>query len=144
MNAFVSVFSQAAAIRLMTVATFVSVLGMVGVGVASCCESKTAHDVIVVAACQDGGDDGLDVGGVEEFLADKSEEAVAGLTPCAKACKRLSDLSCPESQKLPGGRTCVETCKAVASISSFSPTCVSAAKDVAAVRKCPEVRCLQK
>ena len=102
----------------------------------ACCEPLPPRDAAVV--CIDSGDAGT----YETFEQDKSAEALGGVTPCAKACKNLSTLGCPESRKYPAGRTCVETCKAISTISSFDPVCVSSAKDVAAVRGCPQIRCL--
>lgn len=84
-----------------------------------------------------------DAGPVEQFGDDKSPEALGGATPCAKACANFAKLGCPESAKLPQGKTCVETCKSIASISSFDPDCVARAKSVDAVRKCPQVTCKQ-
>ena len=77
----------------------------------------------------------------EDFAADHSEEALAGVTPCARACRNLATLGCPESKKPAGGRTCVETCKAIAPISNYDPICVSTAKTVAEARKCPSLKC---
>lgn len=103
----------------------------------ACCEPPPPRNVVVT--CVEGDDAGV----VEPFEADQSPEAVGLSTPCARACKNLSTLGCPESAKLPAGKTCVETCKAIAPISSFDPECVAAAKSVAAVRKCPQVKCKQ-
>lgn len=110
------------------VALVAAALAMVG-----CREDIPPRTVTVV--CQD------DSGVVEQFDQDQSTEATALASPCARACKNLAVLGCPESAKLPGGKTCVETCKSIAPISSYDPECVSKAKSVEAVRKCPAVRC---
>ena len=68
-------------------------------------------------------------------------EALGLSTVCSRACKSFSLLKCPEAQKLPGGRTCIETCKEISAISSFDPQCVILAKTVIEVRKCPKVKC---
>lgn len=102
-----------------------------------CCQSTPPTTTVVVASCDP------DAGLVDEpFEADQSAEAMSLSSPCAKACASFSRLGCPESRKPAGGRTCVETCKAIEAASSFSPACVAAAASVEAVRKCPAVRCL--
>lgn len=101
--------------------------------VAGCPQEPPPRTVVVV--CND------DSGVAEDFSLDRSEEALGLSTPCAKACANLSKLGCPESARLPGGKTCVETCKAIAPVSSYDPDCVIKAKSVDAVRKCPSVRC---
>lgn len=103
----------------------------------ACCESNAPAPKTVVITCIDGGD----AGSVEPFEADQSPEALGVTSPCARACRNMSMLGCPESAKLPGGKTCVETCKDISTISSFSPQCVESAKTVDAVRKCPQVSC---
>ena len=100
-----------------------------------CCEPPPPRNVAIV--CIDGGD----AGAAEPFEADPSAEAVGLSSPCARACKNLSVLGCPESVKLPAGKTCVETCKSIAAISSFDPACVEKAKSVDEVRKCPQLAC---
>lgn len=99
------------------------------------CEQPPPHEVVVVCA------GGEEAGVPEPFDADTSSEALSLSTACARACKNFQTLGCPEAWKLPAGRTCVETCKAIAPISKFDPLCVEKAKSVADVRKCPEVRC---
>lgn len=99
------------------------------------CDPLPPRTVAVV--CIDGGD----AGAAEPFESDPSAEAVSLSSPCARACKNLSVLGCPESVKLPAGKTCVETCKSIAAISSFDPLCVEKAKTVDAVRSCPQVAC---
>lgn len=101
--------------------------------VAGCPVDPPPRTVVVV--CND------DSGVVEQFSEDQSAEALGLSTPCAKACANLAKLGCPESAKLPGGKTCVETCKSIAPISSYDPECVAKATTVATVRKCPSVRC---
>lgn len=101
------------------------------------CKPEPARDVVVV--CAEGGD----AGAPEPFEADPSSEAMSQNSACARACKNLSVLGCPEAWKLPAGRTCTETCKAIATVSKFNPLCVEKAKSVADVRKCPDVACKQ-
>lgn len=105
----------------------------IAAAVAGCYDNPPPRVVTIV--CQD------DSGVVEQFAEDQSAEATALSSPCARACKNLAELGCPESAKLPGGKTCVETCKAISPISSYDPECVIKAKTVAAVRKCPATRC---
>lgn len=100
----------------------------------SCCEPLPPRTIVI--SCQDG-----DAGAAEPFEADQSPEALGLSSPCARACKNLSVLGCPESVKLPAGKTCVETCKDIVAISSFNPACVERAKAVDDVRKCPQVTC---
>ena len=104
------------------------------VAATSCCEPLPPRTIVI--SCQDG-----DAGAAEPFEADQSSEALALSSPCARACKNLSLLGCPESVKLPAGKTCVETCKDIAAISSFNPACVERAKTIDDVRKCPQVTC---
>lgn len=99
------------------------------------CDPPPPRTVAIV--CIDGGD----AGSAEPFESDQSAEALGLSSPCARACKNFSILGCPESVKLPAGKTCVETCKDIAAISSFDPACVEKAKTVDAVRKCPQVTC---
>ncbi len=94
---------------------------------------------IVEAGKLDGGV--YEAGPGEPFEADQSSEALGLSTDCARACKSFSLLKCPEAAKLPGGRTCIETCKEIAAISSFDAKCVSLATTVETVRKCPKVKC---
>lgn len=122
----------------LTIITLVtSVLG-VSAGVAACCACPPPEPKNTVILCDR--DAGADIS-IENFEGDRSEEALALKSPCARACKQFSVLGCPESQKLPGGRSCIDTCKAIAPISLFNPECVAAATSVTAVRKCPVVRC---
>ncbi len=116
------------ALRLMVVAFFATFLG-------ATCEQPPPHEVVVVCA------GGEEAGVPEPFDADTSSEALGLSTVCARACKNFAVLGCPEAWKLPAGRTCVETCKAIAPISKFDPLCVEKAKDVVAVRKCPQISC---
>lgn len=104
--------------------------------VVSCCDPNTPPKTVVLT-CIDGGD----AGWAESFESDQSAEALGGATPCARACKNLSSLGCPESLKLPSGKTCVETCKDISAISSYNPACVERAKSVEAVRACPQISC---
>lgn len=113
----------------------IAVLSLTFALLPSCCEPPPPRTVVVT--CVEGGD----AGAPEPFEADQSSEAVGGTTVCARSCKNLSQLGCPEAWKLPAGRTCTETCKAITSISSYDPACVEKAKDVAAVRKCPQIAC---
>jgi hypothetical protein len=112
---------------------------LVLLAIESCCPTTPPSSTIVVTSCP--GDDS----GVfdEAFEADQSPEALGLSSTCARACSNLSRLGCPESRKPAGGRTCVQTCKAIEGVSSYSPACVAASADVAAVRKCPAVRCLR-
>jgi len=107
-----------------------------------CCAEPPPRTV-VVAACPSSEDAGVVVTPEEAFESDKSAEARGLLSPCARACSRLSVLGCPESRKPAGGRTCVETCRVIARVSSFDPKCVEAAINVETVRTCPQVRCLK-
>lgn len=100
----------------------------------SCCEPLPPRTIVI--SCQDG-----DAGAAEPFEADQSSEALGLSSPCARACKNLSILGCPESVRLPAGKTCVETCKDIAAMSSFNPACVERAKSVDEVRKCPQLSC---
>lgn len=100
----------------------------------SCCEPLPPRTIVI--SCQDG-----DAGAAEPFEADRSPEALGLSSPCARACKNLSTLGCPESVKLPAGKTCVETCKDIVAMSSFNPACVEKAKTVDEVRKCPQLSC---
>lgn len=100
------------------------------------CDKPEPRTVVVV--CE--GDSGLTP---EPFSKDTTYEASSGSTPCARACKNLSRLGCPEAWKLPGGRTCVEICKMIGPISSYDPACVEKAQDVSDVRKCPSITCKQ-
>lgn len=101
----------------------------------STCETPPPREVVVT--CAEGGD----AGAPESFESDTSSEAMGLSTPCALACKNLSTLGCPEAWKLPAGRTRVETCKVMAPVSPYDPVCVSKAKTVDAVRKCPAIVC---
>lgn len=106
----------------------------------SCCgTTPPPRETVILSNCGDGGVGDAD----EEFALDQSSEALSLSSPCARACSRLAVLGCPESRKPPAGRTCIEVCKSVQTISSYSPACVAEAKDVEAVRKCPAVRCLK-
>lgn len=96
---------------------------------------------VIVASCPSS--DAASVEPEEPFELDHSAEALGLSTACAKACKQFSVLGCPESRKPAGGRTCVETCNAIKTMSSFDPACVASAMSIAAVRKCPQVRCLK-
>lgn len=107
---------------------------------ACCSANPPPRETVVLSTCGDGG---LDSVAEEEFSADQSPEALSLSTPCALACNRLAVLGCPESRKPPAGKSCIEICTSIQTISSYSPTCVSAAKDVASVRKCPAIRCLK-
>lgn len=100
----------------------------------SCCEPLPPKTIVI--SCPDG-----DAGAAEPFEADQSSEALGLSSPCARACKNLSTLGCPESVKPPAGKTCVETCKDISAISSFNPACVERAKTVDEVRKCPQLSC---
>ncbi len=115
------------------VAIFSSVLS--GGVLSGCCEPPPPRHVVVTCV------EGSDAGAPEPFEADQSSESLSGSTVCARSCKNLSKLGCPEAWKLPAGRTCTETCKAITSISSYDPLCVEKAKDVAAVRQCPQIAC---
>lgn len=112
-------------------------IGAAGLGVTACCACPPVAPTSVIVCPYDGGE----VGPEEAFETDRSEEALALLSPCARACKSFSLLQCPESKKLPGGRSCLDSCKAILAISSFNPECVALAKTVAAVRTCPQVKC---
>ena len=59
-------------------------------------------------------------------------------TPCGLACAQLAALGCPEATP-----NCEATCNHVVTskLTPYSPTCVSAAKTVAAVQKCPAITC---
>ena len=103
--------------------------------VPACCEPPPPKTVVVT--CIEGGDAGTP----ESFDADQSPEALSLKSPCARACANLAKLGCPESFKLPAGKTCVETCKDIAAMSSFNPACVERAKTVDEVRKCPQLSC---
>ena len=117
--------------------TFVKLgIGLPALVLSGCCESNQPPKTVVLT-CVDGGDAGT----AESFEADQSPEALARTSPCARACKNLSVLGCPESLKLPAGKTCVETCKDIAAISSFDAECVAKASSVSAVRKCPQLSC---
>lgn len=83
-----------------------------------------------------------DAGQEEPFEADQSEEALALSSPCARACKRLSVLDCPESKRLPGGTSCIETCHKIDPISNYDPECVARAESTAEVRACPQIKCI--
>lgn len=104
-----------------------------------CCSNPPPRETVVLSTCGDAAIDAAD----EEFSADQSSEALSLSSPCALACARLAVLGCPESRKPAAGRTCIEVCTSVQTISSYSPQCVSTAKDVASVRKCPAIRCLK-
>ncbi len=121
------------AVRLSTAALFLSTY-------ACCSTNPSPQSTVVLSTCGDGG---IGDSGDEEFAADDSAEALGLSTPCARACNRLAQLGCPESRKPVAGKTCIETCTSISAISSFSPACVTAAKDVTSVRKCPQVRCLR-
>lgn len=109
--------------------------------ISGCCNTCPPAQTIVIACDRDGGSDALED---ESFEDDKSAEALALSSPCARACKQLSALGCPEAKKPVGGRTCVETCKAIAPISSYDPECVIKAKTVASARLCPALKCEKK
>lgn len=115
--------------KLFVLAFFLSMTG------ATCNNEQPPREVVVV--CTEGGD----AGAPEPFDVDTSAEAMGGVTPCARACRNLATLGCPEAWKLPGGRTCVENCKAMLPVSPYDPECVAAAKTVDAVRKCPALTC---
>ncbi len=65
-----------------------------------------------------------------------------GDSPCLRSCARLGALGCPEAHPATG--SCEDTCDRVTKLgaSTYDPSCVSAARDVAAVRACPAVRCV--
>lgn len=108
---------------------------------AASCGPQPMPQTVVIAACPSSDAAGIEP--EEPFESDQSSEALGLATPCARACKQYSVLGCPEAKKPMGGRTCVETCKAIGPISSFDAMCVVAAKDATAARKCPQVRCLK-
>lgn len=58
---------------------------------------------------------------------------------CACACACLAELGCPEGTNA----NCVSTCNHIVStkITPYNPTCISAAKTVTAVQKCPAITC---
>ncbi len=120
--------------------------GALGVHVfAGCCESCPPAQTVIIACDHDGGPiyDG-DAEIVDEpFEHDQSAEALALSSPYARACKQMSVLKCPEAKKPAAGRTCIETLKAIAKISSFNPECVANAKTVEAARKCQYLKCGQ-
>lgn len=102
------------------------------------CEATPApREVVVICSPTE------DAGAPEPFESDTALEAKNGASPCARACKNLSTIGCPEAWKLPGGKTCVENCKSIASYSSYDPECVEKASSKTAVRKCPAIRCLE-
>lgn len=105
------------------------------VTLAACSANPEPRQVVIT--CLEGGD----AGAPEPFESDTSPEAVGGVTTCARACRNLSKLGCPEAWKLPGGRTCTETCKKILPISSYDPICVENAKNIDEVRKCPQITC---
>lgn len=64
------------------------------------------------------------------------------MSPCARACKVLTALSCPEALTLDGGKSCTALCSdSESSGFSLKPSCVALAKDVSGVRACGTVRC---
>lgn len=107
-----------------------------------CCNTCPPAQTVVIA-CNDGGASAEAL--VDQpFTSDHSEEALGLATPCAQACKKLSDFGCPESMTPAYGRTCIENCKAVTknpAFSSYDPACVAKSKSVVEIRKCPLVKC---
>ena len=59
-------------------------------------------------------------------------------TPCGTACLTLAALGCPEANP-----ACVQVCEHVTSshITAFNTACIIKASSVAAVRKCPAIKC---
>lgn len=70
-------------------------------------------------------------------------ETTDGFSFCRDACKRLSELGCPEALTPDGGRSCYQLCTDIESNGKFAlrPGCVSAARTVDQVRACGTVRC---
>lgn len=111
------------------------------VSIEACCNTCPPAQNVVIACDRDAGvADGALVD--EPFEFDHSEEALGLSSPCARACKKLSDYGCPESKKPAYGRTCVETCKKIAPISSYDPECVARSKTVHEARICPQLKCV--
>lgn len=126
--------------KLVAALSTIVALGFVAEMWTGCC--NTPQPQTVVLACdRDGGDGGDAIPADEDFSLDRSEEALAGISPCARACRTLAGLGCPESRKPAGGRTCVETCKTISPISNYDPLCVADSKSVEEARKCPALKC---
>ena len=70
---------------------------------------------------------------------DAGQGSDGGVVSCAAACANLVLLGCEEGKNA----ACAATCEHVhaSSIIDFSPACVTAASDVASVRKCPGIIC---
>jgi hypothetical protein len=126
------------------IATLIGLAALVGASFFSgcgCCPCDTKTQPVVL--CQ------VDAGASGEFTeqpfeADKSMEASARQSPCARACIAFANLGCPEATKKPAGFTCIENCHnllAKPGFSSFNPECVAASTTLDAVRSCPAVRC---
>lgn len=63
-------------------------------------------------------------------------------SPCTKACANLRTLGCPEGAP-DAGESCEVVCKHTETGPfNLNPTCLQAAKTVAAVRACKTVTCL--
>lgn len=110
-------------------------IGALVLSIGACCPPSDPKTVTVVCQSDSGIQEDL------PFEADQSPEALGRATPCSRACASLSLLGCPESKQKPGSFTCIEACGKLAKISSFDPECVALAKNVDAVRKCPQVTC---
>lgn len=80
-----------------------------------------------------------DAGDASVAAIDAGLASESGVTSCAAACSNLAVLGCEEGKSA----ACVTTCEHVqaSNIIAFSPVCVSAAGDVASVRRCPGIVC---
>jgi hypothetical protein len=75
-----------------------------------------------------------------EVFPDNSVEAAS--SPCGRACARLSQLGCPESNTNQRGATCYQVCTKAAHVQRLPLSCVSRSTSVAEVRACGFVRCV--
>jgi hypothetical protein len=72
--------------------------------------------------------------------ADGSAQALA--SPCGQACKRISELSCPEGKPNAAGWSCYRVCVKATRLRRLPVACWTAAPDVSALRACGALRCL--
>lgn len=98
---------------------------------AACCKPQPQGIPVVDIDAADAGDP--DAGG-----PDDTDPDAARVPACARACRTLKKLRCPEAQKPDGGLTCYAVCEKaeLSGNRSLSPECVAAAGSVESVRAC--------
>lgn len=89
-------------------------------------------------------DGGYPPGQVDALDGEDPPVETATVPACAKACKNLKALGCPEAERLDGGSTCYAVCAKAEQSGKFGlhPSCVAAAKTAGEARNCGSIRCM--